>query len=305
MKKLEPITIVVATNNFYAILLSALLKSIEVNHKTGEKIHVHVIDDGISKKNIDLLPRTVSGEMFTFFWHKAASVIPNDIALPNDSSALPLTTYLRIFAPYLVPKEAKKVLYLDVDMIVLKDISALWNTDLKGKTIGAVQANCKTIGSSWGGIPNYKELGLNPNDKYFNAGLLLIDPVKWREANVSYKVVKTNNDNIKSVRFADQYGLNVVFVNQWLELDPKWNCYADYDYADPFLVHYLNVKPIFSSYKSKKVYFDLFYSYLKLTPYKGFRPHSNNRLLFMKVVNKVRKFKSNLLAKQRDKAPVG
>jgi lipopolysaccharide biosynthesis glycosyltransferase len=47
MKNLDPITLVVATDNFYAILLSALLKSIEINHKTEEKIHVYVINDGI------------------------------------------------------------------------------------------------------------------------------------------------------------------------------------------------------------------------------------------------------------------
>lgn len=304
MEKSGPITIVVATNNFYAILLSALLKSIEVNHKTAEKIHVHVIDDGISKKNIDSLSRTVSSEMFTFFWHKSASVISGDVTLPNDPSALPVTAYLRLFAPYLVPKETRKLIYLDVDMIMLKDISSLWNIDLGGKTIGAVQANCKTVGSSWGGIPNYKELGLNPSDKYFNSGLLLIDPVKWREENITYKVIKTNNENVKSVLFADQYGLNVVFINQWLELDYRWNCYADNDYQDPFLIHYLNVKPIFSSYKSKRVYFDLFHSYLKQTPYKNFKIYSNNRLLFMKAVNKIRKIKSNLLTKQKDKAPV-
>jgi lipopolysaccharide biosynthesis glycosyltransferase len=301
MEELEPITIVVATNNFYAVLLSALLKSIEVNHKTKEKIHIHVIDDKISKKNIELLSETVSSKVFSFFWHKADDVIPNDVVIPNDPSALPRTTYLRVFAPYLIPKETKKMLYLDVDMIVLNDISILWNTNLEDRVIGAVQANCKTIGSSWGGIPNYKELGLNPKDKYFNAGLLLINPIKWRELDIAKKVIKTISDNIKSVIFADQYGLNIVFLNQWIEIDFRWNCYADLKYEDPFLIHYLNIKPIFTSYKSQPVYYDLFHSYLKQTPFKDFKVLGNYRLLLKKVFNKINKITGNFAITRRAK----
>jgi lipopolysaccharide biosynthesis glycosyltransferase len=289
MENLEPITLVVATDNFYAILLSALLKSIEVNHKTKEKINLHIIDDGISTKNKNLISRTVSRDVFTFFWHKTSDVVPVGITVPNDKSALPITTYLRLFAPYLIPKETKKMLYLDVDMIMLKDISALWNNDLGDKLLAAVQDKCKTIGSDWGGISNYEELGLNPDDKYFNAGLLLIDPIKWREKDISKNVLKTISDNIKSVTWADQYGLNVFLVNQWKELDPRWNSFADLLHEDPYLVHYLNIKPIFKSYKSQPAYFDLFYEYLRQTPFRHFKPLSHNYLLAKKVVSKISK----------------
>lgn len=294
MKPLEPITIVVATDNFYAILLAALLKSIEINHKTEEKIHVYVIDDGISKKNIEMITKTVDAEIFQFFWNKSKNIIPADIKMPQDKSALPITTYLRLFAPYLIPKDTKKMIYLDVDMIVLHDISELWNIDLAGHLFGAVQDICKVIGSTWGGIPNYKELGLNPKDKYFNAGLLLIDPIRWRAEQISVKVINTINDNIESVNFADQYGLNVLLNNQWYEIDPRWNAFADMEYEDPYLVHFLNVKPIFKSYKSQPIYYDLFYTYLRQTPYKDFKTLSNKHLLFRKIRNRVGKILKRL-----------
>jgi lipopolysaccharide biosynthesis glycosyltransferase len=294
MENLEPITIVAATDDFYAILLSALLKSIEVNHKTEEKINFHIIDDGVSKKNKELILKTVSKDVFTFYWHKTSEVVPADITFPNDKSALPITAYLRLFAPYLIPKEAKKMLYLDVDMIVLKDISTLWNVDLGDKLFGAVQDKCKTMLSTWGGVANYKELGLNADDKYFNSGLLLLNPILWRERDISTQVVKIVTDNIKYAHWPDQYGLNVLLANQWLELDPGWNSYADLLHDDPKLVHYLNIKPIFKSYKSQPVYFDLFHSYLKQTPFKNFKVLSNNRLVFRKVLNKIKKKVSSL-----------
>jgi lipopolysaccharide biosynthesis glycosyltransferase len=48
----DKITIVVASDNHYAILIAALLKSIEINHKTPEHIDFYIIDDGISHESI-------------------------------------------------------------------------------------------------------------------------------------------------------------------------------------------------------------------------------------------------------------
>jgi lipopolysaccharide biosynthesis glycosyltransferase len=289
VEKLEPITIVVATDNFYAVLLSVLLKSIEVNHKTSEEIHLHVIDDGISPENVSLIRNTVNKDVFSIFWHKTADVVPANIVIPNDKSAFPITTYLRLFAPYLIPKETKKMIYLDVDMIVLKDISTLWNVDLEGRLFGAVVDLCKTVGSSWGGIPNYMELGINPDAKYFNAGLMLIDPQLWRESDIAIKVINAINDNIAHVNFADQYGLNVVLVDQWKELDYRWNSFSVLNYDDAFLIHFLDIKPIFKSYNANKTYYNWFHSYMQLTPYKDFKLLSNYNRLFRKAFIKVGK----------------
>jgi lipopolysaccharide biosynthesis glycosyltransferase len=289
VEKLDPITIVVATDNFYAVLLSVLLKSIEVNHKTSEQIIVHIIDDGISLENIDLISKTVSNNVFQLLWHKTADVVPANIILPNDKSAFPITTYLRLFAPYLIPVETTKMIYLDVDMILLTDISKLWNIDLGEKLFGAVVDLCKTVGSSWGGIPNFQELDINPESKYFNAGMMLINPQLWRDSNISNKVIKAINDNIAHVNFADQYGLNVVLVDKWLELDYRWNYFSILDYEDAYLIHFLDIKPIFKSYNANKEYFNSFHSFLKLTPYKNFKLLSDYRRLFRKAFIKVRK----------------
>ena len=296
MENLEAITIVVATDDFYAVLLAALIKSIELNHKTEERINLHIIDDGISLHNIERISKTASNDLFTIYWHKTAEVLPDGINLPNDNSAFPITTYLRLFAPYLIPIEAKKMIYLDVDMIMLQDISTLWNTELEDKMFGAVVDLCKTVGSTWGGIPNYKSLGLDPNAKYFNAGLMLINPVRWREADISNKVIKAIHDNINSVNFADQYGLNVVLINRWLELDCRWNAFSVSNCEDPFLIHFLDIKPIFKSYNANPGYYDQFHFYLEQTPYKGFKLLGDYRRLYRKALIKAGKKLKKFLA---------
>ena len=289
MENQEPITIVVATDDFYAVLLAALIKSIELTHKTPERINIHIIDDGISARNIQMISQTTQSDVFTLFWHKTANVVPEGIVLPNDSSAFPITTYLRLFSPYLIPKDVSKMIYLDVDMIVVEDISTLWETNLQNKLFAAAIDLCKTVGSTWGGIPNYKELGLNPNSKYFNAGLMVIDPVKWREQDISNKVIKAINDNIRSVNFADQYGLNVVLVDQWLQLDHRWNSFSVLNETHPYLIHFLDIKPIFKSYNANREYYKLFHFYLSQTPYANFRLLGDYRRIYRKALIKIGK----------------
>lgn len=47
----ERISIVLASDNYYAILIAAMIKSIEVNHKTDEPIDFYILDDNISARN--------------------------------------------------------------------------------------------------------------------------------------------------------------------------------------------------------------------------------------------------------------
>lgn len=295
MTPTDNINIVVASNNHYAILLAALIKSIEVHHKTPEKISLYILDDGISADSQKKIRASVSKEVVEMHWHKTNAVIPKNVKIPVDKSAFPVTTYLRLFADQVMPADTKRFIYLDVDMIVKEDISKLWNVDLKDNPIGAVLDLSETAGSEWGGIPNYKELGIAPESKYFNAGMMVVDVQKWKEGDLGNKVIQCLHDNLASVNFADQYGLNVVLVNQWQELDPKWNSFAITDVKDPYLIHYLDIKPIFKSYNSIPRYQDEFYTYLRQTPWKNHKPIPDYVRIARKAYNKAKKIVSAYL----------
>ncbi len=91
----------------------------------------------------------------------------------------------------------------------------------------------------------------------------------------------------KVCQFPDQYGLNVVFANQWLELDSGWNSYSIVEKDDPNIIHYIGIKPIFTSYNYVQKYKDEFYHYLSLTPWVNFKPIGNHVRLYKKLKNKV------------------
>jgi lipopolysaccharide biosynthesis glycosyltransferase len=289
MNKTDTISIVVASDNHYAILIAALLKSLDVNHKSGEHIDFYIIDDGISDSFRAKLESIVEPSRFTIKWFKSKSIIPNNLHIPVDTSSFPLTAYLRIFSPYVVDESLERLLYLDVDTIVRDDISKLWNMDLGDYTIAVAQDVGKTMDCAWGGVPNYAELGFTADTKYFNSGVMLMNPKKWREENISSEVITALVKYKEHVRLADQYGLNVVMANRWKQIDPLWNWFAFQEDQGASLIHFLDIKPIFKSYNSQPGFKDEFFKYLAMTPWKNFKPISGNNRQFRKIYNKLKK----------------
>ena len=273
MSVANSIPVVVVTDQHYVIHLAALLKSIEQNHTSGEKIDVYVIEDGVTKSSKKKILASVSADMFSITWVKMQDCIPPGVTLPLDRTSYPVTIYLRLFIQYIVPAGTQKAVFLDVDMILLEDISTLYLTDLGNNIIGAVQdPRIMTFDNSWGGILNYQELGFEPKTKYFNTGLLLINTSEWAKQGFAQRVIDCINNNIKYAQYPDQYGFNVELANQWLELDTRWNYFASGDLEHPYLIHFISRKPFYTSYNYNMRYKELFYSYVKQTEWRNAKP---------------------------------
>lgn len=289
MNKQNRITIVSVCDNHYMIMLAALLKSIEKNHYTSEKIDYYLVEDKISSKNKQRLLESVNADLIRIKWLKMSEITPKGLKLPLDYSSFPLNIYIRLFIPYFIPTEIERVIYLDVDMILLEDISILWNINMEDKVIAGVVDRSGIVSTQWLGIKNYKELGISPNAKYFNSGLLVINPEKWRQLDITEKIISTIRENIKFADFPDQYGLNVVFADQWLELDPRWNSQAMIAIDKPFIIHFTGCKPFYKSYNYSSAYKEQFYKYLRQTNWNNFKPIGEYRRLLKKIYNKFEK----------------
>jgi lipopolysaccharide biosynthesis glycosyltransferase len=282
-----PITIFTVTDNHFAVLLAALLKSIDINHHSDEPINFYIVGDHLTTRNKTNLEKCSESGKITIFWVDTKDLLKEKSRLPLDGSSFPMIVYIRLFFPFFIPADTEKVIYLDVDMIVRKDISLLWKIPLGDKIIAGVPDRSGTVSSAWGGIPNYKELGIGPETRYFNSGLLMINCKRWIEADLTNKIINCISENTRYANFPDQYGLNVVFANQWLELDSNWNSYSAVEKEDPNIIHFIGIKPIFTSYYYVKKYRDEFYIYLRQTPWADFKPIGNHVRLLKKFKNKV------------------
>lgn len=95
------------------------------------------------------------------------------------------TTYFRLFLPELYP-QYDKVLYLDSDIIVVGDISELYNTDMGTNLVAAAPDDIIQKNKVF---QDYAELvvGVAKYQHYFNAGVLLMNLDELRKFNFQEK----------------------------------------------------------------------------------------------------------------------
>lgn len=290
----KKITVIAVSDNHYLVLLAALVKSIETNLAAGVRMDLWIVEDGVTPANKKKLQASTDQKTTTLHWKSVQEVIPAGTKLPLDQSTWPLNIYMRLFIPFFIPQGVDRVLYLDVDMIALNDISTLWQTDMEDNVIAAVlDPNVRTFNNSWGGVFNYADLGLRGDTAYFNTGLLFIDLPKWRANNTTQKILDCIHQNKKFANFPDQYGLNIVLANQWKHLDGRWNHFATIDGEAPYIIHFVQRKPIYKTYSNNPAYRELFYKYLALTEWKDFQPIGESK----RYVKKIRNILNKILRK--------
>ena len=143
-------------------------------------------------------------------------------------SALPQNARLKHFTYWRLPafeeaaKTYDKILYLDTDFHICgNDFQYLFEIDMQGAPIAAVRDVHQSVRPDR--VANEFEILGWDNAPYFNAGMLLIDGVKFRNDHTLEKIAKCAKENAHALTAHDQSLLNLVFYRNWLELSPVWN----------------------------------------------------------------------------------
>ena len=127
-------------------------------------------------------------------------------ALPITIPGITVDTYFRYVLANILPK-VDKLLYLDVDLLVVGDIQELWGIDLTGYYVaGVVDGFIETASHK-------KTIGLTEQDVYINAGVLLLNLKQLRAENIAEKLFEETRTNNK-IKYQDQDVLNIVFKNK-------------------------------------------------------------------------------------------
>lgn len=144
----------------------------------------------------------------------------------------PRLMYLRLLLPRLLPR-CSRLLFLDADLLVRRDVGELWDADLRGNPLGAVQDSFAPTVSAPKGLSCWRDLGIPPTAPHFNAGLLLIDLQHWRDRCLEDELLRTFRTYLPTFRWGDQCVFNAVFANRVTLLDPRWNSWAHLYHATP------------------------------------------------------------------------
>jgi len=173
-------------------------------------------------------------------------------------------TYFRLFLADILPKDIDDGLILDADLVITGSIKELHDINIANHYIYAASEAFVDHNTM-----RLNKLGLNLN-KYFNAGVLLVNLKKWREDNLTQKFLKVADEYMDRLEWYDQDILNVYFANNWGEFDKKYNAvHLQNELPEmPVIIHYASVsKPWY--YVDTHPYNSQYWKYLALTPFKG------------------------------------
>lgn len=233
-----PATLVLAAaaDENFVMPLAAMVKSVLCNLALERRAVLYVIDGGIRDASKTMLLESWDSKLLLVRWLLPDMSALGDLKISGHVNAL---TYCRLLIPYLLPERHAKAIYLDSDFIVLDDIGGLWDMDMGNSHVLAAQdmtapymcsetalpnfPACAPYLSAARALENFRALGIPPQNKYFNAGLMVLNVAKWRATGASHSIIAYLRDNAAHVRWWDQDGINAVLFDRWRELDPRWN----------------------------------------------------------------------------------
>lgn len=198
-----------SSDNNYTSIVGVSITSLLENNKEFTNIYIYFIDCGLTEESKKILLKLVKKYNRIITFHPLKDVIVHyEINAPKPSY------YGRLFAPFIT--KADKILYLDCDLLIVDSLKELWNTNIKGYSLAAVQGP----GAS---AENRAKLNITPETRYINSGMLLINLNYWRKYNITEKLIDYLNRNGEIPPYHDQNIINAVCYRDMLIIHPKYN----------------------------------------------------------------------------------
>lgn len=288
--------IVLASDDQFVRHLAVTVISILQNNQRGGRICFYVLSLNISQDNQQKLHDMILSYDSEIMFIEIQS-IQSYYDFSIDTGRFQPIVLSRLFIARLLPTTIDRVLYLDCDTVINGPIDALYHISLDGAVIG--MAIEPTVGSV---IKN--PIRFAAEDVYYNAGVLLIDLVRWRAKNIEDALLHYYAQKHGKLLCNDQDLLNVVLKGRIKPLDPKYNFYTTFKYhrhstlvkqlpaygqfskkeynaakRQPIIVHFLGAeRPWLRG--NLNPYRHLYDRYLAMTPWRG-TPRLKGREIYL------------------------
>lgn len=276
------IPIVFSVDNHYALYLAVTIQSILAHSSEDNRYELIVLEEDLSGSSKSLLSSVIEGKNnFSIQFLNIASLTEkygknNLYTCFYFSPAI----YYRLFLAEILP-HYDKVIYLDSDLIIQKDIAGLFDINIENSYLAA--------GHEWICLLRSVRIYLNANLKlktswksYFASGHMVMNLNQIRNANLIPKFISVLRQN-KKLRAPDQDVLNIVCQGKVTFLPPEWNvcwhwkehisprllkkCRAyETEINSPALIHYASDRKPWNS--PEKELADQWWLYANMLPFK-------------------------------------
>ena len=214
------VNIVLITDSRYVPPTVVSMSSAIKNKCANSTYNFYIITENITPQDEQMLLRL----------KKIASDTVNIKLIPQKEPDLPYENMQRflqykvgmhkIYLPEIL-KDIDKIIYMDGDTLVLKDLRHLFEMD-----VSDVYAAVAKDGIYYRFPKEMAEMGLDKRGFYFNSGVMLYNLAMQRQDNITEKLVeyiKTHEDF-----FGDQDVLNMVFGNKLKLMSYRYNCISTF-----------------------------------------------------------------------------
>lgn len=215
----DKLHIAYATDDGYAQHVAVSLYSLFRSAEHPELLSVFILANSLSdshKRNLSAIAEKFGKALIFIDISNIAALLPEGI----DTANLSISTYCRLFVAELLPDDVTTLLYLDCDTYINDDISDVWR-HIPQNGAWDVAGVEDTM------YPDLKAgIGLEPEDLYLNAGILLINLRRWRETGITAKFIDIINRYDGAVPHLDQGVLNGVFRVTKVRIPLRYNVQA-------------------------------------------------------------------------------
>ena len=208
------IPVVLSSNNKHVPFIYTTLVSIleNANRKTFYLLYLLVPSD-FSGKNKNVILKLNNKYKCNIIFIYPEKYLKK---LKMNSSNLTSSSYYRLIVADLLPNKLSKCIYLDLDICVCKDLTELFNIDIKDNYIAGVVDPEYYFSEE----DNYKSINTSLKKEHINDGMILMNLKLIRKNNLTKKFIELFNKNLD---FHVQDILNITCNGKIKILAPKYN----------------------------------------------------------------------------------
>lgn len=274
----------------YSVWVGTVMQSI-LEH-TDSRICFHILhDETLSIDNKYKLEKVARSGSSIIEFHK---IDENDFSVvKNQMSRFTIGAMFRCSLPELLP-DLNRIIYLDADLFVNRDIKELWDVDVREYCLAGVVDEGVAVHNYPRILNKYPEI---KKESYFNSGVLYMNLKKIREfGNLKKLVVDFLIENPEA-DLPDQDALNVLFHNKVLYLDGSWNQFVfmhrkdNVEKLDKAILHYAaDLLMLYSHSQLDKEYFRT----ICRTPWKDYEMNHQFEQCFDRMNDRVYQYQNML-----------
>lgn len=212
---MKTLPIAFASDDKGVLLLGISLYSLLISKNSDTKYRIYILDDNISIENQNKIKSLQDSFDCEIIFIPIHHLLEQHIS--KSYPQWPATTFGRMFLPSLISNE-DFILYIDIDTLILKDLSPIQDIDLDNNLVGVVyQANNKQS-TEW-----KTRLSIPQRYGYFNAGVLYMNLQLMRNEDCENQFLSYLQDNLNILNCPDQDILNATLYKRSKSLEPCWN----------------------------------------------------------------------------------